>query len=617
MSDTSTENSPKQYYVRKPGGIGFYKFLEEKRPLEFSPFFLEYNLDDTKRKELQEFKDVWKNKYCIFKPDESSFIKAIFEQMSRGDYDFSGYTFNNFNYPQINYKNANFSFAKFGREVSFEEAVFEDVTNFVGVEFCSNALFYKAVFENKVSFERAKFGGEVRFWQAEFENHVSFTWTHFKSAANFWKVQFKDKDNEKFKVDFGNAVFEDLAFFSDAKFYGEVSFVGVVFQNLANFEDVKFKSFSSFKGAVFARSVIFSKAEFTLLTYFDYVKFNSETNFLDSQFHGTANFEKAKFNKFTTFENATFGKKENYRPYSIGSNEISANFKSVDFEDRVTFENSTFHYDVSFKNSKFECSGIFDKTTFAFVPDFRFMSYKNSNFRFDTAKIASVLEMLKKLQDTIYHLKPEQYSELQFRFKAIKELAIASNDHKSDVYFYGEELEAARRSNVKSSRCIKRFFESIRNCKLFIFLSIIMQTAIKLCNYPKDKIFNRNILYGLYKHLSNYGRSLWRPFLWWSLTSVALVLFLFSCNYTNDPELIPFIGTLITPLPVYSYEHISNFLKTTIYVKSYCSYSYLAHFLSEFPCLIIHIGIILLKLWNTLLTFLLLLALRNEFRIRG
>ncbi len=663
MTNSDTISTSAQYFIRKEGGMGFFQFVNIYYPNDYSKFYI---LDEFEKQKLH---DKWKNEHCEYF-DENLFNEKIRRQIERGDFDFSGYTFNKFFYdkvvfPAVNFfftrfegetsfcyakfqgeanfgatefrKKANFQHAEFNEDANFNQAEFRDIAYFHYIKFSNIACFGSVKFEQGASFQYAEFRGKAIFNSAEFKNITNFTDVKFEAQVNFENTEFQNSTffhRVKFKdccffidVNFkGLAMFYEAEFWGDARFHqthcwgnarfhqthcwGNVQFSKAKFKKKVSFWNNKF-DFANFEEAEFNGYAHFSKVEFNSQVSFVEAEFNSQVDFHQPKFIKGVNFSQVKFSKFSRFKGAIFGiKKSCLYPLKSPNTDRTTKltyFEAANFEGRVLFHDCNFYHDVIFNNCFFKYSGVFDKVVFAFVPDFRFVSYRNSNFRFDTAIIPNIEELtiVKKInKNETERLK--LYLELQYRFKALKELAIASNDHKSEIEFYGEELEATRLSYKIRKKRKLRVMKMVDN---ILFPKAKMERVKKFLAFKplfKNKKNTDNFSYFIlsifYKCLSNYGRSFVRPFYWWLCSVVLSIAFLFLCSYFMCvSKRIKFFFILVSPFPYYDYDYITHSV-----ILSFGSLELLIHFF-----------IIALKLWNTLLTFLFFLGLRNQFKIRG
>ncbi|MDI9347394.1 MAG: pentapeptide repeat-containing protein [Methylacidiphilales bacterium] len=367
---------------------------------------------------------------------------------------------------------------------------------------------------------------------------------------------------------FYGATFTGDAYFYVAKFTGKADFRSATFTGKAKFVGATFTGKADFVGATFTGKADFVGATFTGEADFGGATFTGEADFAGATFTGEADFAGATFTGEADFRSATFTGK--------------ADFSSVDFQETVFFnaintdnKSAPVHYSKSyfdFKYSKFKSSSVFDDTIFHNVPDFRYVQYRSSNFRFDKTEIKDVKDQ------NISNSTSDTFFELSYKYKALKELAIASNDFKSEVYLYGEELEA--------------YFRGIRklNWKAMKKLPMERHPLTKMC-----------FLY-IYWLISDYARSVVRPIETFIFVAFLSWLFSFMLASVNalDSHSFSFAIKVINPL----------LLKPEEYSICFDNISF------SYQVLVI-IFIILFKLSSAISLFLLGLGIRNMFKIKG
>ncbi|MDI9347579.1 MAG: pentapeptide repeat-containing protein [Methylacidiphilales bacterium] len=368
-------------------------------------------------------------------------------------------------------------------------------------------------------------------------------------------------------------IFETSADFTGATFKGKAPFSYAKFEKGANFTGATFEGEALFSKATFKEWADFSKATFEGRAFFKRVTFNGETDFSNSTFMDVVKFDNSDFKKRVMFNSV------NKTP--VAKSPINNN------NGDLIFGNSYF----SFNNCSFDYSCIFDGTVFHRVPDFRFISYKNSNFRFDKTKIISTAELLKiENKKTEESSKVENtYLEISYKYKALKELAIAGNDYRSEIYLFGEELEATRLSLKKNEK-----------------------PDLEVSN-PHIKKFGLS----MFKWLADYGRSIVRPIICFIGLGIITIRFGYTLIY-ND-LLLPVVTDYADYKDIIDYNTATTFSIKVINPLLFNTGYGINLDAIDGPLWLLGIPfiIIILKLLSLLLIFLIGLGIRNEFRIKG
>ncbi len=428
----------------------------------------------------------------------------------------------------------------------------------------------------------------------------------------------KDEFNAKLRPLFANCDFSGCIIPSFEwpidMFNHKLNFWGAIFTATENFRGIHFQKAAIFSLAEFRLGATFRSANFQEAAFFKKVFFKEEANFAGAKFNELVTFEHANFVKLALFNSVEFQKAVFFSDACFRS---FISFENADFMRRVDFMQTKFFEEANFNNVQFALSANFDNVEFSDLPDFRFVSYKNSNFRFDTVKIDTVKNIIKKQTEQNTQTLP--LSKMEHRFKALKELAIAGNDHKSELYFFGEEMDARRmasKEKIKYKKKVrKKKLPHISSHKLWRRLrhekknKVVIKLIISFFKKLGKRVASRFSLIGPYKWFSDYGRSFWRPLIWWIGMAVVVGLFLhisndynFLLKHTNYSLGIvnKFWITSITPFPYFNEDVSKGVFKGDI-------------------CFFLTVGILLTisKIFSTIFLFLFGIGIRNEFRIKG
>ncbi|WP_420408561.1 hypothetical protein [Hoeflea sp.] len=473
-----------------------------------------------------------------------------------------------------------FSGAMFGDgDVSFFGAKFGDGTvSFTGAKFGDGDVsFDGATFgEGTVSFTGAKFGdGTVSFSGARFgKGTVSFTGATFgDGTVSFDVARFGEGD-----VSFSGARFgKGNVLFRGAKFGdGTASFDGATFgDGTVSFDVARFgEGDVSFDGATFGDGTVsFTGAKFGFGT----------VSFTGAKFgDGTVSFTGAKFGEGNVwFTGATFGDGTvSFTRAKFGDGTVS--FNDIDFRSTTMpatgmvvagnfYVKSHFPEAVDFSRLDVQGTASFSGSSFQKVPDFR-------DAKFDRPpEVAGMVVPRPKL---IGWNQLATDKDDVAKFRKLKSMALAANDHEKDGEFFAGEMLAKRGTETKT------------------LFGLLFST--------------------LYWWLSDFGQSYLRPIGW---LFVSYLIFAAACLYKIWPaltlsdrlwfaaefsfrSLTPLFGSLFRFAPAPE-DHVSWYQKT---------YKSLADAGVDIDGLIA-LGVAQ-SVIGTVFLFLLLLALRNKFRLK-
>jgi pentapeptide repeat protein len=155
------------------------------------------------------------------------------------------------------------------------------------------ALFQKTVFHRNVSFANATFGNEVRFDDSVFEAGACFAKTTFGEAARLSRAVFQT-------VSFNRSIFGAHAWFDDILVVQDCSFEETIFGNKAQFDRAFFER-AHFQSSLFGEDASFESAVFFALAQFNNTEFEAGASFRGVAFCSRAGFEGATFGDFASF----------------------------------------------------------------------------------------------------------------------------------------------------------------------------------------------------------------------------------------------------------------------------------------------------------------------------
>jgi len=263
--------------------------------------------------------------------------------------------------------------------------------NFKGVTFSDEKSFEEFIFPGQVSFDHSCFREGVSFSTALFNGDVSFSFTHFNEDIFFSNAHFNGG------ISFYNAHFDGYFDFSNIRFDGNVDFSNIRFDGDVSFSGIDFSGGidpffgTHFKGQFLAQKIIF----------------HPEISFVD-----------VTFEKTVLFKNCQFLKR--------------ADFSLLHFPEPVAFAGNVFAQEADFSGIDVQKTFSLAQTEFKQVPDFTEAHFREPP-RLDHIRVA--------LPGWWYFWgDPDR----EARFRALKRLALAAQDHENEQIFFKGELKERR-----------------------------------------------------------------------------------------------------------------------------------------------------------------------------
>ncbi|MDP2618672.1 MAG: pentapeptide repeat-containing protein [Hyphomicrobiales bacterium] len=190
-----------------------------------------------------------------------------------------------------------------------------------------------------------------------------------------------------------------------------------------------FEAKTDFSAFVFPHEVTFAVAEFRHRADFSGAKFCGSAYFRDATFRSVARFNSARFCKAASFRRTTFSG----NAWFIGSR----------FKEKSVFSEATFDKTANFSESKFfglasfnwvQSTGSFSlaDALFAEVPDFTQTSFR-APVRLDNLRVPQARPFKLKGHD-----------ERAAYYRALKKIAIESHDHLRELNFFASEIRERR-----------------------------------------------------------------------------------------------------------------------------------------------------------------------------
>jgi hypothetical protein len=438
-------------------------------------------------------------------------------------------------------KEADFSGFVFPGPADFQGAGF-DWASFAGAQFATGARFSETQFRRGVSFAGAQFGGLTEFEGAVISSEADFEGARFLKqssgplapSARFNRAVFKQKAEfrgAKFAgdVDFRKCQFIESARFDEAEFGGEGQFAGATFGGLVSFCKTRFGLRADFVQAQFARESRFGEAAFAGIASFDDARFAGEASFHNVKFAAESAFLAARFDSKARFDSARFSGRARFRLASFGAGAL---FKSAAFETDARFNDARFLADATFRETWFKGEACFEAcrfggpahfsdcvfdgnavfqsmtadagfalagSRFAAAPAFHEAGFRDAP-RLDNITIADPLRRFRRWSRLAQKdprpllmrwMKTAQSPGMSSRYKSLRRLAADAHDRRCELDFFAEEL-----------RCRRFWLER-----------------------PFGKGGARFWFGWAYGGISNFGRSMLRPFMAWTISVAAFALF--------------------------------------------------------------------------------------------
>ena len=427
--------------------------------------------------------------------------------------------------------------------------------------------------------------------------------------------------HEKAKADFRDAAFQTFARFVKFRFPGDALFRGAHFPKGANFASGEFLHYANFREVEFGDRCVFANVSFCEMACFQKTTFKDEArfrrakfsgvdvNFEDVKFVGPAHFGSVKFEEYSSFEGAIFSGMARFDEAVFSD---GAGFYRVTFSRHTIFDKTKFSRGVSFSNSVFEGPAYFGRSSFDGLASFK--GVRGKGLVLDHPKFSHVPDF----SDAHFEeapafdnvdLGPERFGDpsegssrvgLPERWRALRRLATQGHDHERELQFFKGEVIARRGTH-----------DTWRHLWFWVGWA--------------------------YQILSDFGRSMVRPLLGLGLSVVVFAFIYASLNHavwdqpfaksipcevgSGDPRLAALLLSLHNAVPVAGIASTGKIRE--VYACLYGLEANLALTRGNSPgnCApIIPYGVVFAGVSQSILSvaliFLVLLAIRNRFRIR-
>ena len=374
-------------------------------------------------------------------------------------------------------------------DLDFGRYVYEvtgiDYENFSGFIFPGDVTFHNAVFKEIAEFEDASFHGLCDFTKAEFKDISKFDKATFHEWANFKEVNFSQK------VNFSEVAFKEGVNFADASFKKKVNFSSAVFKNEADFSSSKFEGDAEFFDTEFHWSAQFHNSIFQQDANFHLSRFFNWANFRQVDFERHANFSEAEFKYRPDFQAILSKRAFSLRNTIFNSN--IPNFTQANFAESPRLDHIEITPSPKYKNLKHYPKTMFGKYNWQkYFWDKKFIPYLVGIFlravnRVSPTLYSTIIYFFKCISH-IWNkfINTRRNSNEEAHYRALKRLAIQAHDHENEMKFFAGEIRARRHVTDFANFLTHDFASSMRYWAGFI-----------------------------YEIFSDFGRSFIRPALWW------------------------------------------------------------------------------------------------------
>lgn len=296
----------------------------------------------------------------------------------------------------------------------------------------------------QIHFDQTVFASDLNCARTGFPCVVSFKEATFKGGAWFKEATFEGA------AWFNGATFEGDAWFKEATFEGDTWFNGATFEGAAKFYWMTFEGDAWFNEATFEGAAEFYWATFEGAAWFNRATFEGPAWFIGARFEDNARFNGVTF---TTMSASDMVVKKNLIAQSIFK---TANFSRLSVGGSTNLSGSEFETVPDFRDSKLDRS---PEVAGMKVPPPE-MTYKITNGQ------------KKIIQHWPFKLAVKHEDVAKYR--KLKAMALAANDHEKDGEFFAYEMMAKRGHETTG------FFPLLLN-SLYWLLSFYGQSIARPC----------------------------------------------------------------------------------------------------------------------------------------
>lgn len=387
------------------------------------------------------------------------------------------------------------------------------------------------------------------------------------------------------------------------------------FLGAVSFDSTSFLQQSSCYGAKFHGDADFSKVKFSSSADFTLCQFQSFCIFNETKFHNSTYFPMAFFEQLVDFRNASFEGEVTFEGCQFSS---AAEFLNVSFIGFTDFRGSVFSSEATFGSARSVGPFSLAEVRFSEVPNF-------IQAHFDEAP---------RLDNVRVPLKSKMSQDTAACYRALRRLAIQGHDHSNELDFFAAEIMSQRGAidqlwpeplNWFKVHLIKQDTLA-RTCWRWSKRDV-GEVAEKVRIWPGG---GRYWLGLFYEWFSDFGRSALRPFLLWiGLVAVSASLFFWAYDWRQarlaTAESIAVVTDCAHPIWTSLLVALNKGLVFSGFGNSeklshhyaclYGTYNIGDSAQTFIPNVVSAIGVGQ-QLLSAILIFLLLLAIRNRFRIK-
>jgi hypothetical protein len=299
------------------------------------------------------------------------------------------------------------------------------------------------------------------------------------------------------------------------RFDTSASFTQLLFAGAAQFEGASFSGDAEFRDTTFSAETTFKEASFAGMAGFRNATFDSTTRFSDATFNATVGFWEAAFNREVRFNRATFRGRAFFRDVRFNA---AASFTQSRFEGPATFARALFRQKADFEGMDSSAAFTLADASFHQVPSFIGATFKGI-LRLDNVRTPRYRWL---------GYTPDK--DARARFRELRRRAVEAQDRGRELEFFAQEFRTGR-------------FHSKR--------------------FPPwlPKVWHLGFWLGLaFEGFSNFGRSLWRPLLWW-LALAALFAVFFLDEHEDMRKARADLGAVRSTLGAYTVTTIGAWAK--------------------------------------------------------
>ncbi len=299
-----------------------------------------------------------------------------------------------------------------------------------------------------------------------------------------------------------------------------VNFSGYIFPGFCNFSKSRFNCNVSFRRASFLREAWYEKTSFNNKVWFENINFSDNACFNETSFKEEAFFYKTLFSENVWCKKATFHNKTSFYKIKVSGN---ARFKNTIFLELVSFDGASFEGTANYENVHFNKNASFVETTFGgpvsllgthFLSEAFFFGV-NTERGFDTASanfknnVPNFIQANFKKSPRLDHIKVPIIGFWKSlitlpdiknigRFRILRGLAIDAHDYERERLFFKGEMRAKRGTEE------------------WFYWNISWWFSV------------------FYDFFSDFGKSVWRPFLAW-VTLIPIFAWIYFLTATQKP----------------------------------------------------------------------------------